>query len=262
MPINVVDYIAKGFLLFTSEYALIVLLTIGFLGFNRDIFGKALFILLLSMVLNTSLKALWQVPLAPHLGEGWAFPSGHMQNPFVLWGCLALEFKRPGFLYFVIFLLVGIAFSLIQLGFHSAVDVTGAVFFGSILLIAYGYFLKIPWINTHLPAIGLIFAIIPIPAIYALPKTVTPVFIAEGALLGFSIGWLYQNHPTTTLSPLQKIQLISFAFLGIAVIQLGFYTTRLQLPYSISVLCHYCLIGFWISFCAPQLYLKRKIFHL
>lgn len=97
--------------------------------FKRDIFAKATCFLLWVMIFNTLLKHLFKVPLFPHLGTGYAFPSGHMHASAAFYGYILYR-TGSNFLKCTLGVLLGcIAFSLIECHFHDFKDVGGALLF-------------------------------------------------------------------------------------------------------------------------------------
>lgn len=238
-----VDFLARCCLWFTQESFLIPFIIIGYFAFSKNIFRKALFILCFSMALNAYLKSLWQIPLSPALGkEGWAFPSGHMQAAVVFWGWLAWEFKQVWLTAFVLLLLAGIGVSLVHFGYHDSHDIFGAWGFGVLSLIAYGMLLR--RFEGNLLLVGLLLFILALPMIYLIPQSLPHLWIAEGALLGFSLGCFLSQ------SELRHNVLweIIVALLGAALIYVlcnflkPFYDLRL------INFVQFFLIGLWVSF--------------
>lgn len=194
-----IDYIAQACLGFTHQSFLIPFIIVGYFIFSKQIFCKALFILLFSMVVNAYLKSLWQVPLPSALGkEGWAFPSGHMQTAFAFWGWLAWEYNQILFRFFVTFLLIGIGFSLVHFGYHDYYDIFGALGCGIISLSVYDILLRqFIVFKNNLSYVGLLFFTLALPMIYFTPLSLPHLWLAEGALLGLSLGcFLSQNYET------------------------------------------------------------------
>lgn len=246
------DFIAKGFSLFIHPYTVLVMVSLGFLVWKKDIFGKAFCILLFSLIFNSFLKSLWQIPLPSHVGHGFAFPSGHMQSATVLWGWLAFEFRNKIFTGFVLIVLFGIAFELVHFGYHIPRDVAGGMFFGLVLLIAYYFFTKITWIKKHPEKIGVILAILSIPFMLMLPQYPTGVWIAEGGLIGFSLGWMYQKKYFSATNKMiekrkNKIILVMLAFLGLIIIEILFTCCLTKLPKPLSLFLRTLLITLWIA---------------
>ena len=241
-----INLTAKAFLFFTQEKTVIVLLCIGFFGYNKKKITRALFLFLFSMILNAFLKSLFKVPLAHEIGAGFAFPSGHMQNSAVLWGWLSLEVNRKSFFAFSLLLLCGIAFGLIQLGYHSLVDILGALVFALILLMLYPLLLKCSYIKNRLATAGFTLFLFALPMIYSISPRTPAIFIAPSALIGFSIGTLPQNvlQPLNTIRSKVKSTLLAIA--GALLIQIGFKYFPL-VSKEFSLLCCYFLTGLWLS---------------
>ncbi len=86
------------------------------------------------MIFNTLLKDFFKVPLFPHLGEGYAFPSGHMHAATIFYGYFLYKIKNPKIKILIAILLSIIGFSLIQCHYHDWFDVLGAVAFSTIEL--------------------------------------------------------------------------------------------------------------------------------
>ncbi len=131
------EIITKLFLSFSHETVILPLIIVGYIWLNQNIFFQAICLLLSSMLLNAALKITFKTPLNPELGKiGFAFPSGHMQSTTVFYGWLYSNFKNFKFRVFIIFVLLGVGYSLVYNGFHNYLDVFGAVFFGILLILS------------------------------------------------------------------------------------------------------------------------------
>jgi len=244
-----IDFLAQACLWFTHKSFLIPFIIIGYFTFSKEIFCKALFILLFSIMLNAYLKSLWQIPLSPALGkEGWSFPSGHMQTAFAFWGWIAWEFKQIWFMVLIIFLLVVIGFSLVHFGYHHCYDIFGAVGFGILSLIAYDALLRHFLVfKINLPGLGLLFFILALPMIYLIPLSLPHLWIADGALLGFSLGCILspneQRHNT--------VLKIIIAILGAYLIYKFFSFLRPFNSLKLINFVQFFLSSLWVSF-VPQ----------
>ena len=131
------DYLTAFVLVFSHDTILIPLIVLGYIWLDRAIFYHATCLLLLSMLVNPALKVTFKVPLLPHLGGGYAFPSGHMQSATVFYGWIA--YKTPCWMVrtMILALLIGIGFGLVHLGFHRVEDIAAAVFVGIALIALY-----------------------------------------------------------------------------------------------------------------------------
>jgi membrane-associated phospholipid phosphatase len=90
-----------------------------------------------SMLINANLKMFFQIPLMAHLGNGFAFPSGHMQMSTVFYGCLLsfqlLSKKAYGFL------LLAIAWGIYYQNYHTPIELLGGFISGMMVLSLFFY---------------------------------------------------------------------------------------------------------------------------
>jgi hypothetical protein len=252
MIASTTDLIAKGFLFFTHESMVILLTTLGYLGFKRNVFAKALCLLLFTMIFNAFLKSIWQIPLPAEIGTGFAFPSGHMQTAMVFWCWIGFEFRHKHLWLFIAFLLSGIAFGLIHFHYHILRDILGALFFGSLTIFCYASLLKIPFFRLCTSGSGLILALISIPLLIYNTRDSLSLWLAEGSLIGFSLGWFLQSKIDPIASSLKiKLIQIAAALLGLLAIQFLFLRCIPHPPQAFAVFLTYFSIGFWVSGIAP-----------
>lgn len=196
--------LAKGFLLFSDAIIISPLLIIGFAtrgGFfikspSKEgvvIWGNASFLVLFTMIFNVFLKSLFLIPLDPGLGiKGFAFPSGHMQVAFVLYGWLFLSYSHRILRGILIFILMGIGYGLIQQGYHNHADVFGAATFGVAVLYVFHKSATTLSIRANPSRLGLY--LIPLAGILGigiyfrigLPPHIVKTYLG---LIGFSLLW-------------------------------------------------------------------------
>jgi hypothetical protein len=129
------DSLFTFFLLLTKQQFIIPFVIVGFYLLDAPAFFRSLIALLGTMVLAAYLKTVFQVPLKPHLGSGWALPSGHMMAATVFWGVLVWELKQRLFAILLPIVLVGIAVALIHFNYHDPIDVLAAAGFGFAVVI-------------------------------------------------------------------------------------------------------------------------------
>ncbi len=72
--------------------------------------------------------------LYPETGTGPAFPSGHSQNPLMIWGAVALRVHKRWFTVFAAVLVFLIGFSRLYAGLHWPLDVIGGWAIGAAML--------------------------------------------------------------------------------------------------------------------------------
>lgn len=200
---NTPYYIAQFFLTFSSFSALVALFLMGFIALNRKIWGQGFFLLLFTMILNTLLKYFFHVPLMPHLGKGFAFPSGHMHAAMAFYGWLFIHYRHPALRSLLLTVLTGIGFSLIYFRYHSLIDVIGAVAFGSLSLFIYYPCTQLSVLRKNPPLLGLMLCSLAVPILVFLAQKyfIPPhVWQAFSALLLFSIAWLVLGRREALLS--------------------------------------------------------------
>jgi len=252
------DFILRAFLLTTHEFFIVALITFGYLMSKSDvrpIFGRALMILTFTMVFNPWLKSLWQIPLLPSLGKvGWSFPSGHTQAAFALYGWLAWEFRQRWLYLTVLVLLGGIGWGLVHFGYHRPVDIPGGILFGLISFLAYYYVLQTPLgKKQNLPLLGLLLFAVGWGFVAAIPgRAPAHMAMAQGALLGFSLGCLWNKRFTFLNWPVRLFN-VALALGGASTLNFMFSDIKSN---SSEFLAHFLLEGmvaFWIIGCAPKL---------
>ena len=244
------DKLAHLFLTVTSEYFVIAFISVGYLTYRRQIFARALFILLFTMLLNPFLKALFEIPLT--WKEGWAFPSGHMQTTTALWGWLLWEMKNKAFTVLALFVMGAVAWSMLYLGYHTPFDLFGAVGFGLLTLIIYGlacHFLpeeRHPYLGVFMAAIGLLL-------IYFTPENLPHMWIAQGALVGFSLGWAIYHTWDTQDWIFKRRFTVASAFAGIFILYLVTLPLSGLLPPEGFNFVRFFAVAFWVSHGAEAL---------
>lgn len=143
----ITEIIAKGFLTFSHSTLIVPFLVLGFLLEKKgmikshrqhcNIWEYACLLILFSMIFNTFLKSLFLIPLNPAIGkEGFAFPSGHMQVSMAFYGWVLWAYSYRSVRRFILLILTGIGYGLIQQGYHTLEDVVAAAAIG--ILTVYG----------------------------------------------------------------------------------------------------------------------------
>jgi hypothetical protein len=118
---------------FTRSWVYILVSLCLILQKSPQRYHRPILLILFTLFLNKALKAIWQMPLAPHLGNHtWAFPSGHMQAAVTFWGYFSLLTSSRPLRFTLLLLTAVIGWGLVHAGFHSWIDIGGAVVFGVI----------------------------------------------------------------------------------------------------------------------------------
>jgi len=228
--------IAKFFLAFSHETIILPLIILGYIWGSRDVFYHAICLMLTSMILNFALKITFKIPLHPSLSiPGFAFPSGHMQSPTVLYSWIAFRIRNLFVRIFISLLLLSIGISLVYSGYHNYYDIFGAVFFAAILLLIYSFLFR------NKPHILHYFLIIfsTILMIYIGAKNgLTPhMFLSYYALLAFiitdrvcakSITQNFTHKLFSTILCFATIFIIKYIFSSKFFAEFPYYLTELQ----------------------------------
>lgn len=231
--------ILRGFLDLTQINLVFALFLSIFYLYSSRAASRLMLIFLFSMLLNAILKYYFAVPLPPHLQPGWAFPSGHMQAACVLWLWLCWEIKHLWLNCLALFILTGIGCGLVYFGYHTPFDVVGAIFFSAMILSGYQFILS--RLTPPLAILGLVFASMGLGIIYLIPISFNHLWLAFGALLGFSLGQLGQ--PADIAKYPAKLKLISFTITLLFFIGLFKFSpfASLYKPYALAL--SYSLLG-------------------
>ncbi len=127
--------------IFSNVWFLLVL--IAMVSYRRLILAKHLItLLLLAGCLAPLLKSIWQVPLAPGLGDhSWAFPSGHMMTATMFWLYFCRELIGDNIRSYVCLLcmLGWDSWAMYEHGYHHWDDLLAGFVFGGLAVFIYGY---------------------------------------------------------------------------------------------------------------------------
>ena len=223
---------------------------LGYLFFHEIVFCEAMLFLFFVMVYNGFLKSIWQIPLPDTLGiEGWAFPSGHMHSAWVFWGWLAFKLRDSVWTFIILIMLTLTGFALIQRGYHTPIDIIGAVGFGTTTLFLTHYFLKcIPNRDASF-ALGILLSLIAILILLFMNSELTKPHMLQGAaaLLGLTLSQkLNSGRSAQPITPRHKI----YITLGIISVALFFINAVNWISglsnIGIQCLCWF-VVAFWIG---------------
>lgn len=251
----------------------LVVLPLGYWLVRRDAFLRGTLLLLVTALVNSGLKGIFQLPRPeiPHLvaASGWSFPSGHAQIASVIWPWLALEMRWRRAWPLVALLVAGIAFSRVYLGVHYPIDVICGVAIGLLTVAVAWWLTRHPiagwekWAPRRKAGVIVAAVIVWYVVLYAV---VPGGFDADsamtgGALVGVWIGDLYQRRHLDFRPPQGVWRRIVAAILGLIVAfvlrdGLGAGLTALGLARAAVHFICFCSIGAWISFFAPWLFIR------
>jgi hypothetical protein len=250
---QLLDIVAKFFLIFGQEFVLIPLIIFGFLALNKKTYGHAIFLLLFTMIFSAFLKSIFQIPLAEHLNKtGYAFPSGHMQTAIVFYGWLFIAHKNTLVRSLVSIILLGIGFALIQQKYHNLYDVLGAVLFGLLTLFVYTIVLQIKLFMNKPFLLGYMLIALSIGLLFSMDSLLQHTSMAFMVLAGFTLSWtIFSDSIEVTLSFVRSM-IGFFSIIGVyfLALQIKHYT---NLEYDIQWL----IIGISIPLTAKILKIKQ-----
>lgn len=139
---NILSHLYDMGCLFNSLYAVIVILFMLMYLKKYDLFYSLTVILVTSSLSNAVLKFFFKVPLMPHLGPGYAFPSGHAQLGMVLWGWICMQHIIKKQMAFIILLIAGIC--MFHLNYHTPFEILAGYATGFLIIFL---FKRIPILN-------------------------------------------------------------------------------------------------------------------
>lgn len=180
---------------------------------KRHIVAKAGCCLLWVMIFNTLLKYSFKVPLFPHLGHGYAFPSGHMHAASAFYGYILYKSNNKFIKIGLAFLLCCLGCSLIYCHFHDLKDVLGAVGFTLIELTVY-HVVSTKFGDKTVGILCILSSIATMIALNIIHKIEFHVWLAFYALVGMEIA-LY-IFPTKNTSIYQKFLALCISIIMIA----------------------------------------------
>ncbi|GHU23754.1 hypothetical protein FACS189472_16720 [Alphaproteobacteria bacterium] len=180
-----IDTAAHIFLKFGHVDVILAIIICGILFHRRDYYGTAACFVCFVMIFNKLLKDFFKVPLFPHLGNGYAFPSGHMHAAAAFYGYICYKTSDYKIKIAIIILLGCIGFSLVHCHFHDWFDVGGALLFAA-LEISLLHFLKNRFGLKFIAIIAVFLSCINVSVLYFFYEAPSHVWYAFCLLIGFT----------------------------------------------------------------------------
>ncbi len=251
--------------------AYILILPLFFWCVDTSLGAHAGILFLFSSFVANGLKDLFKQPrpfqILPSVkladATGYGLPSFHALEAVIMWGMFAMWLKKRWFWALAVSMMILIGFSRIYLGVHYPTDVLAAYALGAAGLWLYAEGgptfenwlkgLDFKW-QVMLAVIG--------PAVLAISHPTLDVILVTSALSGFSLGLalFYRYLLFDAEGPVwQRVARFAVGDLVIVVLY------GLPALFSVGSLAafhlplrylHYGVIGFWITFGGPWLFLK------
>lgn len=243
-----------------STFFLLVF-TVGYWIVDRRIFARATLMLLVAVLANSVLKAVFQIPRPDAAfflieAHGWSFPSGHAMVAGAVWPWLALESKRRWALPVAALLALAVAASRVYLGVHTLLDVSVGLALGALLILparAWAASPPPPWQRAGVGAQTLLLGVLA-----AVFLSVAPIYQddtvgaqAAGALVALWLGLAWDRKQGHAL-PIGAARKVAAAVLGLA----GTFGLRVLLKGPLAALplslawsdaIRYGCVGLWIA---------------
>ena len=238
--------------------------------------GAGLFILLLfSAYLNAVAKVIADQPrpfdydprvkALGHAGGG-GLPSGHTQNAVVIWGYLAMRYRKMIGWLIAGFLMIGIPLSRIYLGVHFPTDLVGGYLLGAPILILFVW--TAPRLENWLVLKGfawqLVLALVlPILLILLNPAANRYVLSMIAALMGVAAGFVLERRFVRfschglIWKRIIRYLLGVFILFGLwAGLRVAFASLE---PAGLLRFIRYMLVGLWGGIGAPWLFVRLNL---
>jgi membrane-associated phospholipid phosphatase len=265
-----------------SEDAFLIALPLIYWCIDAALGRRLIILFTLNVWLNSLLKQAWHRPrpyevsdqVVPQFKEAsYGIPSGHAQFA-TLWGAIALRIRKQWVTWAVIAYCLLMAVARVGAGVHFPQDVIAGLLIGGAVLGVYAW--SEPRITVWLKAqslwmqIGLV--VIVVAVLYAAhPLALAPdqavnaegVVSALGVLLGGGIG-IALEQKTVRFKPADQMwKRAACLALGLALalgLRAGLSAAFNSLePVAVFRLIRYAVIGLWLAFAAPWLFVRLKL---
>ncbi len=270
------DAIFKAFTFMGEKEFSLIFFTLIFWCVDFAVGARLIFAFLISPYINTILKALFAYPrpfeLDPTVQRhytgltGSGMPSGHAQSAIVIWGAIAVRFRKTWLWVVAILLIFLVGFSRVYLGVHFPTDVLGGWAVGAAVLAI--YLALEPRVETwlkqaELPVQLALAAVVPLALLLLYPAN--DAAIAMATMLGIGVGLVLGRRaaPFSVAGPLlQRGARYLVGMIGLLAIYLGlkFVFPSEGEPFYLAMrVARYALVGLWGGLGAPWLFRRLRL---
>ncbi len=266
------DLFFKVFTWFGNEGFYLLFLPLVYWCIDRRHGARVALLALFSVYVNAVAKSLAHQPRPfqydPAVkkivdAKGGGFPSGHTQGTVVIWGYLMHHFRSPCIWCAGAVMLMFVPLSRIYLGVHFPTDLLGGYVIGAVLLLIW-FRLEPPveaWLIRRGFGYQLGAAIIgPLCLILIFVARETYILGPAGTLMGLGVGmalerkWLGFEAEGT---PIHKVIRFAAGAALLIALHAGLKdVVSLMGPAPLPRFGRYLIIGLWISFVSPWIFLK------
>ena len=265
-----------------GELSYLALLSVLFWCVNEKKGLRIGFAVLISAWINMSLKFLLDQPRPffinydPSVGmigeKMGGLPSGHAQNTMVMFFIIASWINRKWAYTGAVLLCLFVGFSRIYLGVHFPTDILGGWILGGLVLC--GYFLFSDKIEELLKKGGLRAGMIATAVVSFIMILYLPdrnLLMPSGAIFGIGIGYCFNRRYTGFTCNAQEMTgikkylvfllrlLLGFSGLLLIFTGIGKIMPQDSNNQNLYGFIHIALVGFWISFAAPWIFIKLRL---
>lgn len=122
-------------------YGLVIFSIFGFVFIDRKVFRYCIYLMMLTMIYNTILKNIFQIPLpATCPTTGYGFPSGHSHFVSIFYIWLILHYKNNILRTVCLLMMICFYCTMVYLGYHRILEVCAAGVFALVSVVLYNRF--------------------------------------------------------------------------------------------------------------------------
>jgi hypothetical protein len=264
--------VMKGISFLGSEYFYLIMLPVIFWTVDRRRGARLALVFLASAFVNLWLKDLFGQPrpyefdaaVGMAMESSHGLPSGHAQGTLVFWGMIAVLFPKPWGLVAAIVVPLLVGFSRIYLGVHFPTDVLagwgiGLLFLGGDALLGDRLVALLPKLGTRWRLIIVAMLAFGMNVLYRADVTMAGTFLGAGfGFVGTSVGARFSARGNLVKRGARVL-------VGLAITGAVYILPKLVAPgegeafYDLVRFVRYALVGAWVAFGAPWLFLKVKL---